>query len=221
MAHAHSSHSESSSSKSDEKEDKAIAALEKKRASKVKEWMGYEWIKQPTATLYIQHKGVWDMDGLLKLIAGFYTEHKFKFYEKQQRHRHPGPFGVERFYVFEAYRNVDEYHRFNSFIRLETFDEQDVEVIGRDGSKRMMAKGRLWIQMGCRVDNDFDERWTKSWFSLNLRKFFNTRVIPKRMELRFWDTLYYTVLLKLHTLITEKLKMESRFNEDRYRAGVH
>lgn len=161
------------------------------------------------------------MDGLLKTVADFFTDQKFKFQEKLQRHRHPGPFGVERMYVFEAERDVDEYMRVSAVVRLETFDEHDVEVVSKDGTRKMMAKGRLWIQMNGAIQLDYDKRWTGSWFSLNLRKFFNHYVIHKRILLPMWDKMYYSILLRLQGIIMEKLKMESRVHEHRYGAGVH
>ena len=203
------------------KHNMEVEKIEKQRMAKISKWNKYELNKAPHPTLYIQHKGIWDMDGLLRTITEFFTSQKFKFYEKLQRHRHPGPFGVERYYVFEAYRHRDEHHRWVVWIRLETFDEHDVEVVQKDGTKRMMAKGRLWIQMTGEADIDYDKRWEGGWFSVNLRKFFNRYIIRKRIELPFWDDMYYTILIRLQGIITERLKMESRGNEERYRSGVH
>ena len=202
--------------------DKAeVAKREKKDMKKIEEFMAYELNKAPTSTLYIQHKGVWDMDGLLKTVAEFFTQNKYRFYEKLQRHRHPGPFGVERDYLFSAYRNVEEHQRWNMHVRLETFDEHDIEVTLPDGAKKMMAAGRLWIQINAWVDVDYDKRWEKSWIALNLRKFMARYVIRKRIELPWWDKMYYSTLVKLHGIIIEKLKFESRIDEHRHMAGVH
>ncbi len=200
-----------------------LRTKEKKEMARIENFMGYEMYNtsMPTATLYIQYKGIWDMDGLMRTVVDFMTENKFRFYERLQRHRHPGPFGVERDYVFAAHRNVDEYHRFNLALKMETFDEHDIEITLPNGTKKMMAKGRLWIQMSCKVEWDYEKKWEGSWFSIHLRKFMNYYVFFKRLLLPHWDKMYYSILLKLHGLITERLKLESRINEHRYGAGVH
>ena len=36
----------------------------------------------PTHTVYVQYKGIFDMDDLYQSIADFFMEKKFKFYEK-------------------------------------------------------------------------------------------------------------------------------------------
>jgi hypothetical protein len=181
----------------------------------------YELNSMGHATLYTQYKGVWDMEGLLKCITEFYTREKFKYYEKVQRHRHPGPFGVERLYKIEAHRNLDEYCRWVSNVLLETFDEQDVEVLGKDGKRRKMAKGRLWIQQTGTIVLDYGKRWEGSWWNLNLRKFMNRYIIRKRIELPYWDTFQYQIHLKLHRTIVNFLNMESKGEEMHYMQGVH
>ena len=207
----------------EKKAEADVRKLEKKALAKIKKWSETDsaMLHLGMATLYVQHKGVWDMDDLLKTIADFMTGQKFKFYEKMQRHRHPGPFGVERYYVLEGVRHIDEYQQWRFWVRLETFDEHDVEVVQKDGTKKMMAKGRLWIQMSGMLDLDYDKRWGRSWFSLNLRKFFNHYIVYRKAALPWWDKVYYTFLIRLQGVIIERLKMEGRGNEERYRYGVH
>lgn len=203
------------------KEELKLTEQEKKVMKQLEKWKGYELNKAGHANLYIQYKGVWDMEGLLKAIIQFYTKEKFRYFEKQQRHRHPGPFGVERLYLIEAYRNTDEYCRWNSSVTLETFDEHDVEVVGKDGRKRKMAKGRLWIQLRGYINVDYDSRWEGTWWSVNLKKFMNRYIIRKRIELPYWDTFQYTIHLKLHRMIVDFLKMESRGPEPMFMGGMH
>src|SRR3989338_11290538 len=101
----------------------------------------------PTRTAYIQYKGIFDMQDLYESIADFFTAKKFHFYEKQQRYRKPGPFGPEILYQFEANRDLDEYFKWNVFINMETFDMHEVEVVSKEGRKKKLMKGRIWIQL--------------------------------------------------------------------------
>lgn len=195
---------------------------DKKLMASVEKYPGYE-LHGPMGvpTFYIQYKGVWDMEGLMKMLTDFFTKEKFKFYERMQRHRHPGPFGVERLYRFDAERNLDEYCKWTVSITMETFDEHDVEVVQKDGSRKKMAKGRLWIQLSGAIVIDYENRWETSWWNISLRKFMNRYIIRKRIELPYWDTFYYTIHVKLHQLITNYLKMETKGPEPYFMGGVH
>jgi len=170
----------------------------------------------PANTAYLQHKGVWDMQDLYEFLASFFSKNKFKFYEKKYIVKHPSPFGPETYYVWQAIRKVEEYYKYIIDIFLHTFDTQDVEVAMKDGSKRTFVKGRLWIQLIGRVETDYEKRWEEKAFYANLRAFYHKYVIWKKIEGIWWDNMYYTVFLKLHSLIKERLKMESEAYEHRY-----
>lgn len=171
-------------------------------------------------TTYLQYKGVWDMQDLYEFIASFFHRQKFKFYERKYIQKRPGPFGPETYYVWEATRKEEEYYQFIINIFLHTFDTQDIEVVMKDGSKRIFTKGRLWIQFSGKVEMDYEKRWEENAFYANLRNFYHSYVIKKKIEGIWWDRQYYKVFLKLHSLVKERLKMESEGYENRYFAGV-
>ena len=174
----------------------------------------------PMNTSYFQYKGVWDMQDLYEFVASFFSRNKFKFYEKRLIHKRPGPFGPETYYIWEATRNEEEYYRFRINLFLHTFDTQDVEVVMKDGSKRAFTKGRLWIQFRGVVEMDYDKRWEDNTFYANLRNYYHSYVIKKKIEGIWWDRMYYKIFLKLQSLAKERLKMESEGYEHRYFAGV-
>lgn len=175
----------------------------------------------PANTLYIQYKGIFDFDDLYHSIADFFRNKKFKFYEIQQRHRRPGPFGAELYYNFRAERKVEDYYRWTVQVVIETFDTRDVEVVLKDGTKKKMAKGRLWIQIQGYVDVDYEELWNKSAFMANLKNFYNKYIVKKRIESVWWDQLQYKIVHALHALIKERLKMISEGYPTRFMHGVH
>jgi hypothetical protein len=174
----------------------------------------------PMNTTYIQYKGVWDMQDLYEFVASFFHSNKFKFYESKYIQKSPGPFGPETYYVWEAKRDAEEYYQFVIKIFLHTFDTQDVEVVMKDGSKKTFTKGRVWIQFRGHVEMDYENKWQESAFYANLRNFYHKYVIWKKIEGIWWDHLYYKVFLKLHSLVKERLNMESEGFEGRYFAGV-
>lgn len=174
-----------------------------------------------TPTVYVQYKGVFDMQDLYETIADFFRQKKFKFYEKFQRYRKPGPFGAEVLYQFEATRKVEEYYKWVINVNMETFDMHDIDVVLKDGAKKKMSKGRVWIQLEGKVETDYEKAWEKSAFLAHLKSFYNKYIVRKRMEGVWWDEMYYKIILKLHALIKERLKMASEGYEARHHSGVH
>ena len=174
-----------------------------------------------TPLVYLQYKGILDMQDLYESIADFFRQKKFKFYEKQQRLRKPGPFGAEILYAFEARRKVEEYYEWIVNVNIETFDMHDVEVVLKDGTKKKMTKGRIWIQLWGKVETDYEKVWEQSAFMAKLKSFYNKYVIKKRIESLWWDELQYKIVMRLHALIKERLKMTSEGLEFRHMAGVH
>lgn len=175
----------------------------------------------PTTPVYMQYKGIFDMQDLYESIADFFRQKKFKFYEKQQRLRKPSPFGAEILYAFEAVRKVEDFYKWVVTVNLETFDEHDIEVVLKDGTKKKMTKGRIWIQILGNVEMDYEGIWNKSAFLAHLKGFYNKYVIKKKIEGVWWDELQYKIVHRLHALIKERLKMASEGYESRHMAGVH
>lgn len=175
----------------------------------------------PANTLYIQYKGIFDLDDIYLSIADFFRHKKFKLYEIQQRHRRPGPFGAELYYHYRATRKVEDYYSWEVNIVIETFDLRDVEVVLKDGTKKKMSKGRLWVQIRGQVDYDYEGNWKKSVFLAQLQNFYNKYIIKKRIESVWWDQLQYKIVIALHTLIKERLKMASEGSPSRFMHGVH
>lgn len=174
-----------------------------------------------TPTVFLQYKGVWDMQDLYETIADFMREHKFKLYEKMQRHRHPSPFGVERQYLLEGVRKVEEYYKWTVTVNIETFDEHEVDVVSKEGAKSKMSKGRMWMRINGVVETDYDKVFESKSFHAQLRNFYNKYLFKKKIEGVYWDELYYKVVLKIHAKIKERLKMVSEGFEHRHFSGVH
>ena len=174
-----------------------------------------------TPDLYIQYKGIMDMQDLYETIADFFRQKKFKFYEKQQRLRKPGPFGAEILYQFEARRKVEDYYEWVVNLAIETFDMHDIEVVMKDGTKKKLAKGRIWMQLTGQVETDYEKAWEKSAFLAHLKSFYNKYIIKKKIESIWWDELYYKIVLRLQALLRERLKMTSEGFESRHMAGAH
>jgi hypothetical protein len=174
-----------------------------------------------TPSVYIRYKGIWDMQDLYQAMVDYFRRRKFKFYERIYKHKHPSPLGVERQYVWRATRKEGEYRQYQIDIYYHTYDAHDVEVVMPDGTKKMLTKGRIWIELKGVMNLDWEKRWEDSVFYAELKSFFNKHVIRKKMEMLWWDQLWYREMHQLHQLIKEKLKMSSKGFEYKYMTGVH
>lgn len=170
----------------------------------------------PANTSYLKYKGVWDMQDLYEFVADFFSKNKFKFYEVRYIHKQPSPFGPENYHVWQATREVEEYYRFVIDIFLHTYETQDVEMVMKDGTKRVFTKGRIWIQFRGKVETDYDKKWDEKAFYANLKNFYHKYVIWKKILGLWWDNMYYNVFLKLQSQVKERLKMESEAFEHKH-----
>lgn len=173
-----------------------------------------------TPGVIVQYKGIWDMQDLYEAMADFLKEKKFKIYEKMHRHRSPSPFGVERNYNFDAEADIEHYYRWVLNINIETFDEHEVEVVDKNGKKKRMTKGRLWLRISGHVETDYEKVFERSNFYAHLRNFYNKYIIHQKIGSVWWDQLYYHVVLPLHEVVTTRLDMMSQSYEHRHFSGV-
>ncbi len=97
----------------------------------------------------------------------------------------------------------------------------DVEVVLRNGAKKKMTKGRIWVQLWGVIETDYHKLWEKSAFLAHLKSFYNKYVIRKRLEGVWWDEMYYNIVLVLHALIRERLKMAAEVYEHRHFDRTH
>jgi len=81
----------------------------------------------------------------------------------------------------------------------------------KEGKKQKLTKARVWIELNCEVDLDYNNLFEKSKFLEGIRKFLNNIVLRSRIDNLWWDELYYRTL-KLHRFIKELLETETKTN---------
>jgi len=169
----------------------------------------------------IRFKGVWDMEDLYESMVDWFRRRKYKFHEKIYKHKHPSPFGIERQYIWQAVREVDEYMSFIIDIYFHTYDAHEIDVVMADGSKNLFTKGRIWMEFTGKVDLDIERRFNESKFYYHLKDFFHKYVWKKKFQQVIWDVLWYREISKLRQLVKQRLKTENLAYEHRYWTGVH
>lgn len=179
------------------------------------------YVRTGTWVVYIRYRGVWDFDDLYKSMNDWFKERKYYVQEVFHKHKRYSPFGVDQQFKWTAERREEDYVGYNIEIFMRTYDIHDFPVTLPGGQKKTFSKGRLWIEFRSFVEYDYQKQFDKSAFYSQLRNFYHKYIIKKKMEAIWWDQLYYREIHKLHRLIKERLKMETRDYEHQYWVGVH
>lgn len=171
--------------------------------------------------IYIKYKGVWDMQELYEQSIEWFRKRKYKFQEKVYKHKHPSPYGVERQYLWEATRKETEMIEWAIRVYIHTYDAQNIDVVMPDGSKKVMTKGRIWIELTGNGELDFEKRWNKSKFYANLMSFYHKYIFARETLDKWWDVLWYREIHRLHYWMLNILKSQTQEFEHRFWTGVH
>ncbi len=158
----------------------------------------------------IKYDGLFDWDGLYRLIYGWFIDRGYYFEEKSLKHKVPTPMGEEREYWFQGWRKMTEYAKIWIDVYMHFYEAREVEVI-KDGKKKKLMKARFFIEMSGKVETDFQGRWDKSGFNLWLKDLFDQTVVRRDMDV-IWSDRHYYIIYKLHTLIRQYLDMQARDN---------
>lgn len=158
----------------------------------------------PARTETIEYKGIFDLEGLYKMIIKWLQDRSYEFHEKIYKHK-PGDVGKQQEMKWEAWQKWDEYIRFWFTLHIHVWDMLDVEVV-KDNQTIKMIKGRIRIQINGKIDRDYQGRWNKSKNIRRLRDFFDKYVIFKDMSSVWGDLMHYK-LVKLQNEIKEYLGM--------------
>lgn len=120
----------------------------------------------------IRYKGIMDFDGLYKFIKGF-LESKGYFVE-EQKYKDKGS-EVEIKWI--ASKLVTEYFKYEIKVELLVWGLSQVEIIDeRTKSTKSISKGRIEIQMGGTVIEDYNSNWDNNWFYKSLHNLYRALV---------------------------------------------
>lgn len=161
---------------------------------------------------YLQYDGIFDFDGLYKLMHDWIVDRNYYFEEKLYRHKVPTPAGAEQHIVWEAWRKVNEYAKYWINIYMILRDAKEIEVV-KKGEKKKLTKAKLIIIFEGKVELDYSKRFGKSALGHYLNDFLLSYVWkPEKEVSMWWDELYYRIY-KLHRAAKDFLDMETKGND--------
>ncbi len=152
---------------------------------------------------FLRYRGVFDFDGLYKLIKSWSSYKQLSFYETLYKHKPPE---VELKWLME--RKTNGYNKNSLTVGLHIWGLHRIEAVV-DGKKKTMYEGRMEIQFDGWIDQDFDDSWNAgdSYFRTMVKKFYDKYVISNEQMLTDVD-LIIEDLRELSNNIKEFLGME-------------
>ena len=158
---------------------------------------------------HIRYKGVFDFQGLYKMMARWLKSRRFEFHENLYRLR--GPELVIRWY---ADRKKNPFGRQIIEIDIDIRGYEEVEAVV-NGVKKKLVSGRMTINFDAKVELAYPDIFGgKKWNSDLERKllyFLRNFVVKRDVELLYIDALYYEIY-KLHNEVREYMKFNARGN---------
>lgn len=113
----------------------------------------------------LTYEGLFDLNGLYRLIDGFFYEKNWDKFEKMNQEMLT-PTGKHIRLELWPLKNVTDYYRNHIKIRANFVDVVKVEV-EKDGAKIKLDKGRVMFIFDCYVESDRYGNWRKKpflWF---------------------------------------------------------
>lgn len=157
----------------------------------------------------IKYHGPVDVFGLYNLIVGWMGSKGCVVHNPTTKHKVTGG-GLEYEYKLMCMKKEDEYHKLKMEAEFIIKDAKEVEVV-RNGIKKKMLHGTLYVYVGGAVINDMQGLFVNSKFEVALGKFLNKYVTREKSEVYYTDRLDYK-LIELQTEIKEFIGMNTKGN---------
>jgi hypothetical protein len=157
--------------------------------------------------LTVRYRGVFDYDGLYKMMHAWLVSKRFVFHEESYKDKASTPAGNEIQAKWKGERKVTEFIK--EYIRIEfhLWDYAEVEII-KDGRKIKSGKARLEIKFFADLELDYSQRFAGDDFSKRLGKFYVEKIIYWDWRIKYANALEYLVY-DLHTKVKKYLNMDT------------
>lgn len=157
----------------------------------------------------IRYKGLYDLDGIYKLIRGWLDARRYDYMEKIHKDKSTNPWGNEVEWEMTPELKVDGFIKYEIYIRTKFYDVKEFESI-QHGHKRMLTDGRFWIEITGLVKFDYRDRF-ESKFEKTILEWLIRRIFWRYYRVHHIEKLYKD-MFDLHNEIKKFMKMETAFN---------
>ena len=158
----------------------------------------------------IRYKGIYDFDGLYKLIRGWLDNRRYDYMEKRYKDKVSTPFGNEVEIEMEPELKVTEFIKFHIYIASHFYDVKEFEA-EIDGEKKLVTDGKFFMNFNGWIEFDYTGKFDDKPFSKWLLKFLVEKVLRRYFEFKYYDRLTYDVY-DLQAQVKKFLKYETQHN---------
>jgi len=164
------------------------------------------------APVLVKYKGVFDYEGLYKMMHAWIISKRFLFHENKYKDKVATPFGNEVEITWDAEKKVTEFIREWIKVEFHMWDFSEVEVI-KDGKKTKAAKTRMVITFKAYIEFDYSGRFREDGtkFSEKLGVFYVENILYWDWKIKYANVLEYSVY-DLQTKVKKFLNMDTGSN---------
>lgn len=159
--------------------------------------------------IVIRYVGVFDWEGLYRMMQAFFTKKGWDFNEKKYKHKPWNYAGDEVEIEWESYKKITEYFKDWVYVSIYIIEFNKTGQKGPKGQD--LYKGRLKITLQAELETDYADDFEKSKYWQLMRTFLNKWVLKKEIDFKHDSRLYYEVY-GMHQKIKKFLKMYADYN---------
>ncbi len=156
-----------------------------------------------TPCYQVKYSGIFDYEGLMRVIIRWLKARRFKFDEKLYEQKPGNELGGDIVIFWEAELKINDFYKFKMYINHQAWDINEVEVV-KDGVKKILTKGKLELYIYGEAIFDADKRFQENKLTRFLASFYYKWLAWTPVTGDVHDTLHYRVI-KLQTVVKEYL----------------
>lgn len=155
----------------------------------------------------LNYRGIVHLQAFFLIMKNWLEDHRYEFHEHTVKSKLYSD-GLRREYRWYAWKDINEYIKFEINIFMDIRNMQEVEVI-REGKKQKLTQCRIIWEVQGVIHFDPDKRFGGSKFLQTLQDFFHNYVIKKEIIFIWMDQLDYRIM-KLQRVVKEYLEFETK-----------
>lgn len=157
----------------------------------------------------IRYSGIFDFDGLYKMMHKWLQEHYEDVFETPYKHKMTGK-GAEIEFSISGERKQTEFVKFQTTVDIHIWDLRDIEMT-KEGKKQKLNKGRFTLIVKGVCIFDWQKQFEGKPLYIRLFNLLRNTILKTHIAVFYLDTLYYEAY-KLHTEIKKFLGMETGYS---------
>lgn len=162
----------------------------------------------------VMYRGILNLQGFLKMLKAWLEEHRYEFHENTVKSKLAHD-GLRREYRWIAWKNINEYVRYDVTIFMDIRNIERIEVV-RAGKKERLTQCRIILEINGKVSMDPEGRFKGNKFLQALQDFMHNYIIKKEILFIWADQLDYR-MMKLQRVAKEYLEFEAKSDAFAYK----